>query len=202
MTFCNITLYQLKPDSEAEYLELLKEISRRKKEMRDNSVNQIIIGQNKPKFTIAVSIWKDEKHFNSWLKSQDRAKWLERYVDFYGDTYRNDILLNKKTEISENEGGLYGTFSRYVIKTGSQEEYLKAYKSIIDDINLKDFGARQTISLLDSQNNLVFSRVTIWESKEDLAKWRAAGTQIALMDKYLDHYIDTMEFDVLSILFP
>lgn len=201
MSFCSVDLYQIKPNSEKDYLNLLSENSDLMLDMKKYDVIQSIRGQNKPRFTIAISIWNDKKHYNSWLKSTDLAKWLERYIDFYGDAYSYEVLLNQQTEISGNEGGLYCTFSRYVIKTGTQEDYLKTYKGLVADTNFKEFGVKQTIFLRDSNNKSVFSRVTIWESKEDVLTWRATGTQIALMDKYLDHYIDTMEFNVLNVLF-
>lgn len=202
MSFCSVTFYQIKPGSENNYLDLLNETSRRRQELKKYEVNQSIIGQNKPRFTVSIALWNEEQNYKSWMKSKVRIKYLNRHVNFYGDIYNYNVIVNETTEISGNECGLYCTFSRYVIKTGTQEDYLKTYKNNIADANFKDFGVKQTIFLRDSKNNSVFSRVTIWESKEDLLKWRAAGTQIALMDKYLDHYIETMEFNILSILFP
>ncbi|MCE7735417.1 MAG: hypothetical protein GPJ54_11100 [Candidatus Heimdallarchaeota archaeon] len=169
--------------------------------MKEYGVPQSIVGQNKPKFNIAISIWDNEEFLQTWLRSKDRERYLDHHLDFYGDIYYYKVLLNKKSELSDDESGLYGTISRYVIKAGTQEDYIRAYGEIIEHTNLKDFGAKQTLFLLSSTSETVFSRITIWESKEDLAKWRAAGTQIALMDKYLDHYLDTIEFDVLKVLF-
>lgn len=201
MSFCSVNLYQIKPDSEAAYLDIIKENSRRRKEMKEYGVHQNIVGQNKPKFNITISIWDNEEFLQTWLRSKDRERYLDHHLDFYGDVYYYNVLINKKYELVDDETGLYGTFSRYVIKTGTQEDYIKAYKEIIENTNLKDFGAKQTIFLLSSTNETVFSRITIWESKEDLIKWRDGGTQISILDKYSRHYIDTIEFDVMKVLF-